>query len=58
MEMILVGDFLRTWNRDVSTYLLDMEFTTIEEAAKHAEGYAVRQNKTNNTVSPNNPCIF
>ncbi|KAG7172355.1 hypothetical protein Hamer_G009730 [Homarus americanus] len=35
-------EFLRTINEEVAVYLLDREFSTIEEVAKHADGFVLR----------------
>ncbi|KAG7171987.1 hypothetical protein Hamer_G000949 [Homarus americanus] len=45
-------EFFRTINEEVSTYLLDRKFSTIEEAAKHADGFVLRHGRTNNDVMP------
>ncbi|KAG7176798.1 hypothetical protein Hamer_G029561 [Homarus americanus] len=42
--------FLRTIDEEVTLYLLDREFSTIEEAAKHADGYVLRHGRTNKDV--------
>ncbi|KAG7154586.1 hypothetical protein Hamer_G028601, partial [Homarus americanus] len=44
--------FLRTIDEEVTLYLLDREFSTIEEAAKHADGYVLRHGRTNKDVMP------
>ncbi|KAG7153817.1 hypothetical protein Hamer_G029600, partial [Homarus americanus] len=45
-------EFLRTIDEEVTLYLLDREFSTIEETAKHADGYVLRHGRTNKDVMP------
>ena len=52
VDLILVEDFLRTVSKEVSMYLVDKEFCTIEEAAKQADCFSLRQGKHNNIFSP------
>lgn len=59
VNLILVEDFLRTVNRDVSLYLVDKECDTIEEAAKQADCYSLRHGKRiNDNSNGNNPSHF
>ena len=51
VNLILCEDFLSSVNKDVSMYLVDKEFSTIEEAAKQADCFSLRQGKHNNYSS-------
>ncbi|KAK3894302.1 hypothetical protein Pcinc_001925 [Petrolisthes cinctipes] len=45
-ELILMEDFLSSVTRDVSLYLLDRDFETVEKAAGQADVYVLRHVKT------------
>ena len=45
VDLLLVEDFLRSVNKEVSTYLLDKEFSTIEQAARQADNYQLNHQK-------------
>ncbi|KAG7165014.1 putative SCAN domain-containing protein-like 7, partial [Homarus americanus] len=45
IELLLTEQFWRTINEEVAVYLLDREFSTIEEAAKHADGFVLRHER-------------
>jgi len=50
LELILTEEFFRTINKDVSSSLLDREFRMVEEAPKHADGYAFGHDQINPDV--------
>ncbi|KAG7172972.1 hypothetical protein Hamer_G008477, partial [Homarus americanus] len=52
IELMLTEEFLRTIDEEVTLYLLDREFSTIEEAATHADGFVLRHGRTNKDVMP------
>lgn len=58
VNLVLVEDFIRSVPREVSNYLLDKEFTTVEQAAKYADGYALAHHKQPNRDSTTLPNTF
>lgn len=52
VEVILEEEFLRTISKEVSTFLLDREFTSIEDAAKLAESYSLRHSSNRQAGQP------
>lgn len=51
VDLIMAEDFLCTINLVIIAYLLDREFTAIEEAAEHAKIYALRHSSSKQTTS-------